>query len=63
MVSYNGPVNINPGAPNLNLPAPTLVNLQNTAATTLLMFPVQSTATYRTAGNVNWTVPLTDAPR
>ena len=62
MVSYNGPANTNPGAPMLNLAAPTLADLQNTAATTLLMFPVRSAGTYRTAGTVNWTTPLTDAP-
>lgn len=62
MVSYNGPANTTPGAPMLNLPAPTLTDLQNTAATTLLMFPVRSAGTYRTAGTVNWTRPLTDAP-
>jgi hypothetical protein len=62
MVAYNGPASTNPGAPNLTLAAPTLADLQNTAATTLLMFPVQSAGTYRTAGNVNWNLPLTDAP-
>jgi hypothetical protein len=62
MVSYNGPTSTAPGAPILNLPAPTLADLQNTAATTLLMFPVRSTGTYRTAGTVNWTLPLTDPP-
>ena len=62
MVSYNGPASTAPGAPMLNLAAPTLTNLQSTAATTLLMFPVRSAGTYRTAGTVNWTLPLTDAP-
>ena len=62
MVGYNGPTSSAPGAPNLNLPAPTLADLQSTSAWTLLTFPVQSTATYRTAGTVTWNLPLTDPP-
>ena len=62
MVGYNGPANTAPGAPNLNLPAPTLADLQATSAWTLLTFPVRSFATYRMAGTVTWNVPLTDAP-
>jgi hypothetical protein len=62
MVGYNGPANMTPGAPNLTLAAPTLANLQTTAALTLLMFPVRETATYRTAGTITWNLPLTDPP-
>lgn len=62
MVSYNGPASSAPGAPNLTLPAPTLADLQTCAATTLTLFPVRSAGTYRTAGSVAWTLPLTDAP-
>jgi hypothetical protein len=62
MVGYNGPTSAAPGAPNLTLAAPTLANLQTTSAWTLLTFPVQSAATYRTAGTVTWTLPLTDPP-
>jgi hypothetical protein len=62
MVSYNGPASTAPGAPNLTLAAPTLANLQTCAATTLNLFPVRSAGTYRTAGSVAWTLPLTDAP-
>lgn len=62
MVGYNGPNSSQPGAPNITLPAPTLADLQTTSAWTLLTFPVQSAATYRIAGTVTWTLPLTDAP-
>ncbi|MGH2429911.1 MAG: hypothetical protein ACRDGV_13705 [Candidatus Limnocylindria bacterium] len=62
MVGYNGPASAAAGAPNLTLAAPTLANLQTTSAWTLLVFPVRSAATYRTAGTVTWNVPLTDAP-
>jgi hypothetical protein len=62
MVGYNGPTSTAPGAPNLNLAAPTLTDLQTTSAWTLLTFPVQSAATYRTAGTVTWNLPLTDPP-
>ncbi len=62
MVGYNGPTSTAPGAPNLTLAAPALADLQATSAWTLLTFPVQSSATYRTAGTVTWTLPLTDPP-
>jgi hypothetical protein len=62
MVGYNGPTSTAPGAPNLTLTAPTLANLQTTSGWTLLTFPVQSAATYRSAGTVTWNLPLTDAP-
>jgi hypothetical protein len=62
MVGYNGPASSAAGAPTLNLPAPTLANLQANSAWTLLTFPVRSAATYRTAGTVTWNLPLTDAP-
>jgi hypothetical protein len=62
MVGYNGPTSTAPGAPNVTLAAPTLADLQTTSAWTLLTFPVQSLATYRTAGTVTWNLPLTDPP-
>ncbi|HEX9351707.1 MAG TPA: hypothetical protein VF877_10595 [Gaiellaceae bacterium] len=62
MIGYNGPTSTAPGAPNVTLAAPTLANLQTTAAWTLLTFPVRSAATYRTAGTVTWNLPLTDPP-
>jgi hypothetical protein len=61
MIGYNG----SNGAPvnpvNITLPAPTLADLQATAPFSLTAMPVQSTATYRIAGNIIWTTPLTDA--
>ena len=62
MVGYNGPSSLAAGAPNLNLPAPTVADLQTTSATTLLTFPVRSQANYSTAGTITWNQPLTDAP-
>ena len=62
MVGYNGPSSLAAGAPNLNLPAPTLADLQTTSATTLLTFPVRSQANYSSAGTITWNQPLTDAP-
>ena len=62
MVGYNGPTSTAAGAPTITLAAPTLADLQTTSAWTLLTFPVQSAATYRTAGTVTWSLPLTDPP-
>jgi hypothetical protein len=65
MVGYNGPsataTPANPNPPNLTLAAPTLANLQTTSAWSLLTFPVQSAATYRSAGTITWNRPLDDA--
>lgn len=62
MVAYNGPASTAPGAANLNLPAPTLTDLQNTSGWALRTFPVQSTAQYTSGGTITLTVPLSDAP-
>jgi hypothetical protein len=62
MVGYNGPTSTAAGAPVVTRAAPTLADLQTTSAWTLLTFPVRSLATYRAAGTVTWTQPLTDAP-
>jgi hypothetical protein len=62
MVAYNGPSSTAPGAPNLTLPAPTTADLQTTSGWALRTFPVQSTATYSSAGTITLTVPLSDAP-
>jgi len=61
MISYNGPdPTVNPAnPPNINLAAPTLANLQNTAAWTLTTNPVESNANFSIAGTLNWTTPLT----
>jgi hypothetical protein len=62
MIGYNGPTSTAPGAPNLTLAAPTVADLQTTAAWTLLTFPVRSVANFSSGGTITWTQPLTDAP-
>lgn len=62
MVAYNGPSSTAAGAPNLTIAAPTVAGLQITSAWTLLTFPVESAATYGSAGTITLTVPLSDAP-
>jgi hypothetical protein len=58
-VSYNGTDGKTPPT-NLNLAAPTLADLQSTAAWTLTTNPVASTATFASAGTLAWSTPLTD---
>jgi hypothetical protein len=66
LVSYNGPATsamTPPGAsppPNLNLSAPTLANLQATAAISMRAMPVQATGSFASAGTLAWTLPLDD---
>lgn len=60
MIAYNGPNGIAPNAPNLTIAAPTVTDLQDMSATALTLFPVQSTANYRNAGNITLTFPLID---
>jgi hypothetical protein len=57
MVSYNG--DDGSGKKNINLAAPTLADLQNTAAWTLTVDPLQSTASFAVGGNIPWSTPLT----
>ena len=52
MISYNGPASMAPGAPNLNIAAPGQADLQAMSGTALTLFPVQSTASFRTAGTL-----------
>jgi hypothetical protein len=61
MISYNGPASSAPNAPNLTIAAPTLADLQAMSGTALTLFPVQSTANFRTAGSLTLTFPLIDA--
>lgn len=58
MISYDGPLDNTPNSPNVTIPAPTMTDLQQTAALTLRLMPVQSNATYRIAGNIKWNKPL-----
>jgi hypothetical protein len=58
MISYDGPQDDTPNSPNVTFPAPTMTDLQQTAALTLRLMPVQSNATYRIAGTIPWNKPL-----
>jgi hypothetical protein len=58
MISYDGPQTSAPNSPNVTFSAPTMIDLQETAAVTLRLMPVQSTGTYRIAGNITWKKPL-----
>ena len=60
LVSYSGPSSSAANAPTLNLPAPTLANLQANAALTLSMFPVQSKGVYSSGGTIALTQHLQD---
>lgn len=61
MISYNGPdPTVNPAnPPNINLAAPTVADLQATAAWTLTTNPVESQGNFSSAGTVAWSTPLT----
>jgi hypothetical protein len=61
MISYNGPASSAPNAPNLTLAAPALTDLQNMSGTALTLFPVESTANFRTAGTLTQTNHLQDS--
>jgi hypothetical protein len=65
LVAYNGPSTANrppntPPPPNVTIAAPTLANLQATAARSLLAMPVQSTGSFAVAGTITCAVPLDD---
>lgn len=59
-IAYDGPdPTTTPPANNVKLAAPTVANLQTTAALTLTMFPVQAQGVFSSGGNMNWFTPLT----
>ncbi|MFO1042735.1 MAG: hypothetical protein U0941_13155 [Planctomycetaceae bacterium] len=58
MVSYNGP-NAAGTVTNMNLPAPTLADLQTTCGNTFTVYPVQSTGVFSSGGTIAWATPLT----
>ncbi|WP_229992242.1 M66 family metalloprotease [Arthrobacter sp. Bi26] len=65
LVSYNGPSTANtapgqPPPPILNLAAPSVANLQATAARALRAMPVQSSGVFTSAGTLAWNRPLDD---
>ena len=66
MVRYEGPSSANqpaagqPPLPTLNLPAPTLAQLQATAGTAIAAMPVQGTGSFAICSNMNWFTPLDD---
>lgn len=67
LVSYNGPSTSvapatgQPPPPNLNLAAPTLADVQTTAARAMAAMPVQSAGSFASAGTLAWALPLDDA--
>jgi hypothetical protein len=59
-VAYNGPdPTQNPPVANVVLPAPTVANLQATAAYTLATNPLEAQGQFSSGGTMNWFVPLT----
>lgn len=66
MVAYDGDSTSAPATPDapvtrLTLPAPTLAELQATAATALAAMPVQATGSFAVCANMSWSLPLDDA--
>ena len=61
MIRYSGldPTSPTTPTPTINLDAPTIADLQNTAAWTLTTNPVQSQGVFSGAGTMEWTTPLT----
>ncbi|VXB54502.1 conserved hypothetical protein [Microbacterium sp. 8M] len=64
LVSYQGPSTSNPPAgttaATITVAAPTLADVQTTAALAFRMMPVQQTGSFMTAGTLAWTQPLDD---
>jgi hypothetical protein len=59
-IAYNGPdPTTTPPTPNVVLAAPTVANLQATAAWTLTTNPVESQGVFSSGGTMNWFAPLT----
>ncbi|WP_280262122.1 hypothetical protein [Nocardia abscessus] len=56
LISYNGTDAA--GTTTLNLAAPTLANLQTTAAWTLTVDPLQAQGSFVSAGSMTWSTPL-----
>lgn len=61
MIAYDGPASMAPGAPNLTIAAPALADLQAMSGTALTLFPVESTADFRTAGTLTLNTHLQQA--
>lgn len=66
LVAYDGDSTSAPSTPDapvtrLTLPAPTLADLQTTAATALAAMPVQATGSFAVCANMDWSLPLDDA--
>jgi hypothetical protein len=65
-IHYNGPTTAAatpPGAPRpptIDLPAPTLADIQTTAASAFAMMPVQPTGSFAMLTQMNWFEPLDD---
>ncbi|MDO5682738.1 MAG: hypothetical protein Q4G46_07920 [Propionibacteriaceae bacterium] len=65
LIRYRGPSTAQPPAPGtsvptIDLPAPTLADLQETATESLACMPVQATGSFASIGVLNWGLPLDD---
>lgn len=66
-IHYHGPTTATPSAPGqpnpptIDLPAPTLADIQTTAAQAFAMMPVQPTGSFAILSQMNWFEPLDDA--
>jgi hypothetical protein len=60
MIAYDGPSSMAPNAPDIQLAAPNLADLQVMAATALTLYPVRSQAEFRSAGSLTLTTHLQD---
>ena len=58
LVSYNGP-NASGTVANMNLPAPTVGDLQTTCGNTFTVYPVETTGVFSSGGTIPWSTPLT----
>lgn len=59
-VTYSGPASSAMGAPVINIAAPTIANVQSTAALALTLYPVQSRGEYSRAAAITQTQHLQD---
>ena len=61
MIAYNGPASMAQGAPTITIAAPTVADLQAMSGLAVRLFPVESTAVFRSAGTITLTHHLQNA--